>query len=220
MSTCKYFLALIFLLFCSNFVSSSKILIAQPSPSRSHVLPVQVLAKLLAEKGHEVTYITAFPLEKSIKNYRDIKIEIDENDMAFVKRSMADPGKLTFLKSTLEIPKIMAKIGNNTIQSKEVQKLMREESFDLVIVGYFFSEYLFGLGDHFKCPIIVISPVGMFQTLASMVGNPLGIPAAPHIGYMTGDNSFFSRLANAMIYGVEKCLVKFIFDSSTRRVYE
>lgn len=53
----------------------SKILAVFPSGSRSTVLVLQELTKELASRGHEVTFVSFFPLEKPVKNHRDIKIE-------------------------------------------------------------------------------------------------------------------------------------------------
>ncbi len=63
--------------------------------------------------------------------------------------------------------------GNLTLNMPEMKKLMREEKFDLLIVGFFMTEFCLGLGDHFKVPTIVFSPAGLFSTLSNMVGNPL-----------------------------------------------
>jgi hypothetical protein len=96
---------------------------------------------------------------------------------------------------------------------------MKEESFDLVIVGYVFTEYFLGLGDHFKCPTIMISPHGMMSPLALMMGNPLGIPAAPHIMLLLG-NDFFSRLGTSLMYGFEISLQKLLFRPAVKNVYK
>lgn len=209
----------IFLIIVSlNLANSSKILIAHPSPSRSHVLGVQAIAKILAEKGHEVTHITTFPPTKPIKNYRVIDVPSDGTEMDVVKEMIKKPGRFSS-SAMFKFPKMLSKIGNDTLQSPEVRKLMDEAKFDLLIVGYFFSEYLLGLGDHFKCPTVVISPHGMMTPLASMIGNPLGISASPHIALLLG-NDFFSRLATLLMYSFDIMFGKVLFQPSTRKVYE
>lgn len=215
----KYLISVVLIIFCLNFVNTTKILIAHSSPSRSHVITVQALAKALVERGHDVTYITSFPLNKKLENYREIKIEFDEDAMDFVKDSIKKPGAFSGSSSMFKIPKILSKIGNDTLQSQDVQKLMKDENFDLVIVGYFFSEYFLGLGDHFKCPTILISPHGMMSPLALIMGNPLGVPASPHIALLLG-NDFFSRLGTLLMYGFDIMLGKLLFESTVKNVYE
>jgi len=64
-------LAAIFVLIPEH-AESSKILMVFPSPSRSHLVIGSALMKGLAERGHNVTVVSSFPLEKPMKNYRDI----------------------------------------------------------------------------------------------------------------------------------------------------
>jgi hypothetical protein len=67
--------------FTLNFKSceSSKILVVFPSPSRSQILIMEVLTKELAESGHQVTMVSPFPLKKPVKNYRDVKVSVEDN---------------------------------------------------------------------------------------------------------------------------------------------
>lgn len=66
------------MLFYGKQCSSSKILVLFPSPSRSHLVVAQGITTSLAERGHEVTVVSPFPLDKPMKNYRDIKLELDD----------------------------------------------------------------------------------------------------------------------------------------------
>lgn len=54
------------------FTESYKILAFHPTPSRSHVIIMKAILKRLAEKGHEVTLISGQPLDKPIKNFREV----------------------------------------------------------------------------------------------------------------------------------------------------
>lgn len=219
----KIILLAFFVIFGANCVNSKRILITHPSPSQSHVIPAQILAKLLAERGHEVTLISAFPLNKDgkIKNFRDIKLDIDEGDKSeTLKEMLKNPGSTFSLAAMKQFPVMVTQAGNASMQLPEVQKMMKEESFDLVIVGYFFSEFLLGFGDHFKCPTVVLASMGMFSTLGWMTGNPLGIPAAPHIAFPQSGNSFFERLATLIMYTTEAPIIKLMFDSLSKEVYK
>ncbi len=92
----KTFFISLFLIF--SFCDCARILIVFPSLSVSHVIPLQTLAKLLAEKDHKVTFVSAFPQTKPIKNYRDIKIPYNEADKAFVTEVAKDPKGASMLK--------------------------------------------------------------------------------------------------------------------------
>jgi len=63
----------------TSFTECSRILCLFPSPSRSHVIIATALLQELAEKGHEVTMLSPFPLDTPIKNYRDINAPLFES---------------------------------------------------------------------------------------------------------------------------------------------
>lgn len=56
---------------------AAKILCFFPTVTRSQVMYAQPLLVALAEKGHQVTVVSQFPLAKPVKNYRDVVIPID-----------------------------------------------------------------------------------------------------------------------------------------------
>lgn len=60
-------------------IESARILLVHPSPSKSHLIVSKALMKELASRGHDVTVISSFPLEKPMKNYRDIYVPLQES---------------------------------------------------------------------------------------------------------------------------------------------
>lgn len=71
-------------------VSSSKILVVHTSPSPSHLIVGKALYTELAIRGHDVTVVSCFPLEKPLKNYREIHIPVSKevNGMYMKKLSI------------------------------------------------------------------------------------------------------------------------------------
>lgn len=67
---------LLIAVFLSNAGTSEgyKILGIFPTMAKSHYIAGSGLMKGLAAAGHEVSVISAFPQEKPLKNYRDIKV--------------------------------------------------------------------------------------------------------------------------------------------------
>lgn len=53
----------------------SKILVVVPLPARSHANLFDPLVEELSKNGHEVTFITAFPLKKPLKNVEEIAFD-------------------------------------------------------------------------------------------------------------------------------------------------
>ena len=73
-------IALTFLLIvCAQQCHSAKILMMYPSPSKSHLLIGQSVAKELAKRGHKITVVSSFPLDNQLENYRDIFIKPIDN---------------------------------------------------------------------------------------------------------------------------------------------
>lgn len=56
----------------------AKILVVHPSFSKSHVILGKALYTELAKSDHNITVISNFPLEKPLKNYRDIYIPLTQ----------------------------------------------------------------------------------------------------------------------------------------------
>lgn len=215
------FKALIIAIFSILSVQSSKILIVFPTLSKSHVIPLQTLAKSLAEKNHEITFVSAFPLGKQVKNYRDIKVPFREQDMDFINEISKSGKSVSPLVMMQYLPSMVYRTGNETLQMKEMRKLMDEEKFDLLIVGYFMTEFVLGLGDHFKCPTIVFSPAGAVSTLYGMVGNPLSPSSAPHfVAQSLNLESFGARLKNFFANAVDLLVVKQVFKYMGKQVYK
>lgn len=67
-------LTVLSLIYCTD---AYKILCFYPTISKSQVIFAQPLMEALAEKGHEVTFVSQFPLGRKVKNYRDIVIPIN-----------------------------------------------------------------------------------------------------------------------------------------------
>lgn len=58
-------------------VNGYKILGVFPTPGKSHWIIGHSVMKTLADAGHSVTVISAFPLKTPIENYRDVSFKHD-----------------------------------------------------------------------------------------------------------------------------------------------
>lgn len=204
----------------SRITNGSRILIYYPTIGVSHVLPLQALAKSLAERNHEITFVSPFPLSKPVKNYRDIKLEYNDAETAsFISEVTKNPKSVSMFQMMSKMPQFIFNFGNSTLQSKEVRTLMRDEQFDLVIVGFFFTDFGLGLADHFKCPSIVFSHAGSFWTLNRMVGNPTSVSAVPSSMARGKMTSFVNRLKTFFMTAMEMLMAEYMKYRS-KQVYE
>lgn len=200
---------------------SSKILFINPTISQSHLIPLQELAKVLATRGHKVTFVSVFPLNKDIPNFEDIGIKLDKKDTEALENvlkqiSTGQPP----LSVITTMTKFLSKIGNDTIQSKEIKTLMDKRKFDLLVMGYFMNEFLLGLADHFKCPSIIFFSGNHMSPLSKVVGNPISLDGAPLAMLNSKEMKFVDRVKNILFYGIETVLFGIYYQYYSKAVYK
>ncbi|GAB0093832.1 hypothetical protein DMENIID0001_090140 [Sergentomyia squamirostris] len=215
-------LCVVLTLLGSHCCDGAKILLAFPTPSRSHMIFASALMKGLAAKGHDVTVMSAFPQEKPLKNYRDIVVTPNDAIKELLKTvTTKDVGSQAgFFSRFNEIIDLTLASANDSLHQEPWQKVMREESFDLVIVGFFFNNFLIGLGDHFKCPVVSIFSAGISEMINSPSGNPAAVASVPHLFLgKVKEMTFMPRLKTFLFNIVEKFLMKYM-DYKENKYYE
>jgi glucuronosyltransferase len=104
-----------------------------------------------------------------------------------------------------------ASAANETFKTPEFQKIMKEESFDLVIVGYVINHFLLGLGDHFKCPTIVLATAGKLSIVNHLNGNLIDVAAVPYLlAPYQGTMNFPQRLKTFFIYSIDHLIAQYM----------
>ncbi|XP_059622866.1 UDP-glucosyltransferase 2-like, partial [Phlebotomus argentipes] len=188
--------------------NAARILGVFPTPIRSHFIFATGLLKGLAEEGHQVTVFGSFPLEKPIRNYRYIRIDtrvtIDERETMekFHSESSFSLGTLRLLANS--VPQTL-RAANTTLNSREYLEIADRESFDVVFVEKFFNLFLIGLGDHFKCPVILIVASPPTEIINEMSGNPSTAAFVPNflLGKVS-EMTFLDRILNYSLTVAEK----------------
>lgn len=81
---------------------------------------------------------------------------------------------------------------------------LRNETFDLLILGYMFNDFQIGVAAHFRCPIAIISTLKSSVIFRQFTGNPDGVAytASPFLNFK-GPMSFGQRLANFVTISAE-----------------
>ncbi|XP_052871535.1 UDP-glucosyltransferase 2-like, partial [Anopheles cruzii] len=188
---------------------SAKIVCVFPTASKSHVLGLQALLKELARRGHEVTMVSAFPLKKPPKNYRDVYLPIEDAFSSFMKEFMQG-GSRNMMRLMPKVLHASLESSNMSINTQTFRQLVREEQFDLAIVGYFMNGFVIGIGQLFNCPTMLYFSEGV-TGFTNVVGNPNEVAAVPHM--LLGPwnpMTFFQRVLNTLVNGVEKLMVQYI----------
>ncbi|KAL7041126.1 hypothetical protein ACKWTF_000660 [Chironomus riparius] len=200
---------------------SSKILFMNPTFSKSHTIPLQVLAKILANRGHEVTFVSPFKLNEKVENYRDIELKVSKESLKNFdefSKAMSESNPIGVMTAAT---KTIFKLGNETLQSPMIRNLMETENFDLIVVGWFTNNFLVGLADHFKCPSVIFFSGSIFSLLHQMVGNPLAPEGAAHGMSGTKEvNTFKQRLGNFLGYAFDVLVIRTYFNYRSKTVYD
>ncbi|ETN67850.1 glucosyl/glucuronosyl transferase [Anopheles darlingi] len=193
--------ALVVLLACVAPLEAYRILCVYPSSGRSHVLIGQALLKGLAERGHEVTMVSPFKLSKPVSNYREIVVpKVDLSDMTkdFLQKNSGQ-------SVSMMLNLFQSQIDTAEMLLQDPQFLaIKNEHFDLVIVGYFVADYVLGLGPHFNAPTVILYSAGMTKMTADYIGNPRAVSTVPSM--LLGGKEpmgFVKRVINFLVSGFE-----------------
>ncbi|XP_055841743.1 UDP-glycosyltransferase UGT5-like [Episyrphus balteatus] len=199
--------------------NSAHILGLFPTPFKSHLIIHSAIADALVERGHDVTVVSTLPKINKNSKFRHIQLDIKEFSPALLADYINDPPP--FYKRYTYFMEEINRYANDSLHHWAMQKLMREESFDLVIQGFFLNEFLLGVAAHFKCPVVVSFMIRTGPRINSLVGNPQEIAYVP--SYMSGGKQpmgFFDRVNHFICMNLlENGLVRYIEQSNQKHFY-
>nr|QIK00367.1 UDP-glycosyltransferase [Xylotrechus quadripes] len=174
-----------------------------PHLGKSHFDVFLPLMKTLAQKGHNVTVISHFPLSQTIPNYKDI--DLGGRSMAFVDSvnlQEEDPNsKLNKVNNVWMLSysgNLSCEVG---LSSQNLQTFLKtEQNFDLMIIEFFNTDCFLSLAHKVKAPIIGLSSCTLMPWNSQRFANPT------HTAYIPNNNmdytdhmSFFERLENTVV---------------------
>ena len=195
----KELLIVLIILTVINVSIGSRILFLFPTPSKSHMVIAHSLSRALAEKGHDVTVVSPFPLNKSLKNHREIVIPFNKRAKEVMDKIMEDSPK-----SFLQLISLMIEVnfieGEELFESESFREISNEK-FDLIVIGMNFQNFLLGYGEIFNCPTIILSVQRHFSGTNSIIGNPVAANTSPHFTVAKYDMNFVERVKNFIAYG-------------------
>lgn len=198
-----------------NIVFSAKILAFLPVPAKSHHIVFRPLLEELAHRGHQLTVVSPFPVEKPVSNITDIYIHTQAEDVLKTKFTFEMLEKLmsrTPIVSPLPFWFFMYDICSELFQLPKVVELIQShENFDAVILEPFFGqESLLLFGHIFKAPVIAIQPSTTYSVINTATGNPLALSYISDIMLAyTNKMSFIERLHNTVLVMSEIFLQEF-----------
>lgn len=178
------FVALWFAIASDN-VQGENILGVFTSPGKSHLIVFMSTVETMIEKGHNVTVLTTIPIpnmkENDSKRFRHIQLDSSDlhpNEMNKQISALVQDANFNNFMKTMGV---MANLQRNALRTEKFKQFLKENNtFHLMLLGYFGNDYLLGIGAHFKCPVALISLGGpAMGPIVKFIGNPDEISYVP-----------------------------------------
>lgn len=147
------------LLLYATFCETYKILVVFPHPGHSHFMVFENLFKELADRGHELTVISHYPLEKPYPNYRDVSLK----ESSLLLKDIITLDMINGYRYEKWLAAILLRYFSSItleqgLASENVQKFLQEENhFDLVLGEFFNTNSFLGLAKKYNAPLIAVS---------------------------------------------------------------
>lgn len=191
-------------------------------PSRSSAVTFTPIFNKLAEKGHNVTVITVFPLKINNNNYKEIVL----NGSYLINTSkLNDLGKRPHWRFMSYLgPKIIAEFPKRIcpmmFSSTEVQKLSKNNvKFDLVMLKVFETECVYQLAKQFECPIIGMHSSAILSWTAKRFALSINPSYISNI-YMpaSANMNFWQRLENTVMTCIHLIFYNYVMFENDKAV--
>lgn len=204
---------------------AKNILAFLPSCSPSHLIIEMAAVKAMAEREHNITVVSVLPLKSEWMhpNMKHIKLDKGAVDMNVVINFVKMKGFEQF-RNSLSLMRVLATQNAAIFDDPKFQELLDNpgNQFDLLLYGYFLSDYFFGIAEHFDCPVALIWPNIPVLSILNLIGNPLELSYTVLTMFnivAQDDITFMFRLKNVLSVGAHS-LVLGIQDRKMREIYE
>jgi glucuronosyltransferase len=200
---------------------SHRILAVMPFSSTSHKNTLVPLIAALADRGHQLVFITSSKTEELQNTSKVSEIVIDveyefstrmnekNNSKPFFERIIDQPTRTrwNFLTSFKGVPD---SILNSTLKDSRVQDLMTNDHFDLVLISMVTTYIGYPFAWNFKCPFILISPNVAFSYVVSTMGDSEHPEYIPNmLSKLTDKMTLLERIQNTLLLSIFMYMPKY-----------
>lgn len=222
MEVSKLFLFSAIFLLTYQHVCGYRILGIFPHVGKSHSYAFEPLMRGLAEKGHEVTVISHFPLENPPPTFKDISLKGSLKIWihAFNLEEFAYPlGTEWFMKHVYSAKNLflIASITCKAMLEDPGVQAIKEGDYDVIIIEQFNSDCGLGIVNKLKIPFIgVTSHVMMAWTTGRLgvIENPSFVPSH-YLNF--GRNPNMLQTAQSFLLGTWYKSVYYLFSQISER---
>lgn len=195
---------LVFLMIGKLFIMSSRadrILVLSPMGTKSHAYGFLPAIEGLAERGHQVTLITAHVHKIRSPNIRNIVIEGAAAHVDGDLQTFEGENLLNAIKGMLSEFRSGVSVGYGLFMAnEEVKEIIRTRPVDLIILDGIVNEATLPLVDFLKVPYILYSPASSPPWILNAMGAYKEYSVIPSIGLsFKARMTFFQRFMNAFL---------------------
>ncbi|KAL9929451.1 UDP-glycosyltransferase UGT5-like isoform 1-T1 [Glossina fuscipes fuscipes] len=154
----------------------------------SHLIIHMSVAKVLAEEGHNVTVVVTQIPKVNHKGINIVLIPpVAEKEASLHKRiSELAKKKTNFWTSVQKYFSVMRLLNDMEMDALQDERFAQlydnpDTKFDLVLLGYCFNSFQFGVAAKFNTPLILSWMFGPALFINGYVGNPNEIAYVPHM---------------------------------------
>ncbi|KDR21702.1 2-hydroxyacylsphingosine 1-beta-galactosyltransferase isoform X2 [Zootermopsis nevadensis] len=214
----------------------SRVLMVTMGGTKSHKIPFLELARGLISRGHNVTFLNAFPPDAEEAGLE----EITPLNFVFYVRNYTNWDLLGVRMSGREAvpPADVLRYAyhscDTVLSDPETRQLMNSgRSFDLAILDGAYPECALGLAFHFRAPFMYLNSVAFYMGSVSYGGSPAPFSVTPFFARpFTDDMGFIDRVRNTVyLTGTEivhsvfiswylEAMMKNYFGASMPRVFD
>ena len=192
-------------------ISSYRILAIMPFGSTSHRNTILPLIEGLADRNHQVTFITGQKRQQFENNPNIREIIISTNLAISVKRP-AGKNSRTFFEDVIENPfkaqvqflkqfeNVPEQTAISTWNNPEVQDMLETDHFDVALISLLTGYIGYPFAWHFRCPFIALSPNVLFPETSFILGDSEHPEYVPFFMWPFTDRmSFLERTINTFL---------------------
>ncbi|XP_045517771.1 UDP-glycosyltransferase UGT5-like [Pieris brassicae] len=155
-----------------NACTGYRVLLVFPFPFESHGIFGEGFVRHLINAGHEVTYVTPFPINNTNPKLHQIEVTNDNSFKPFLnlkdilERNMRHEGWKLFL--------MMKSVAEKTALNVKVQALLNDTSqkFDVAVVEWMDHDIYSGFSAVFECPFIWFFPYDQYIEIFRLIHTP------------------------------------------------
>lgn len=185
----------------SGRVSAARILAVFPHPGYSHHMVFLPYVRALADRGHDVHFVSNYPLSHA--NVTDVSIQgsmtkLENNNQFPVSR----PFDFSGMWMDMFMLRDMAAITEGMFGVPAVRRLLSDKNatFDLVVAEHFNSELPLGFAAKYRAPFVLLNSGSIMPWTQPLVGQSPETAYRPSIlSGMSERMDFVQRLANTLM---------------------